>query len=222
MAFYVESKVQLPKDQGRKGLFASWHMDHSRSVDTTVQLFAQHKVANARPDYRLRAQYMPPVHTPRWSTLDHWGGGIINSMPNRRAVGTDDLLVELVELEIDGHCDNIDFFHAIVVDKWQGEGVPKEWTYATIAGLHKKDGTKCGNYRGILLMAHAGIVVLNIIADRPSIYCEGEYILPEEQCGFKPQRSTIDKTFVVRGLRQLAQKNTPFYLCFGDHARAYD
>ena len=66
--------------------------------------------------------------------------------------------------------------------------------------LHKKkDRTECGNYRGISLVAHAGKVLLKVIANR----LKREDILPKEQCGFRPQRSTIDIIFVVPRLHQL-------------------
>ena len=85
---------------------------------------------------------------------------------------------------------------------------------ATIKVLHKtKDRTECGNYRGISFVAHAGKVLLKVIAGRLSDYCECENILPEEQCGFRPQRSTVDMMFVVRRLQELARKkDTPLYL----------
>ena len=48
--------------------------------------------------------------------------------------------------------------------------------------LHKKkDVTEYGNYRGISLVAHAGKILLKIIARRLSDYCERLGILPEEQ-----------------------------------------
>ena len=47
--------------------------------------------------------------------------------------------------------------------------------------------------------------------------------MPEEQCGFRPQRSTVDTMFVVRRLQELARKkDTPLYLCFIDLTKAYD
>ena len=82
-----------------------------------------------------------------------------------------------------------------------GGGVPQEWKAATKLVLHKKkDRAECGNYRGISLVAHAGKVLLKVIANRPSSCCEREDILPEEQRGFRPQRSTIDLIFVARRL----------------------
>ena len=57
-------------------------------------------------------------------------------------------------------------------------------------GLHKKkDRTERGNYRGISLVAHAGKILLKIIARRLSEYC-----------------STTDMMFVIRRLQELARK----------------
>ena len=58
--------------------------------------------------------------------------------------------------------------------------MPQQSKYAFIMVLHKKkDQTECGNYRGISLVAHAGKILLKIIARRFSEYCEGVGILPD-------------------------------------------
>ena len=62
------------------------------------------------------------------------------------------------------------------------------------------DRTECGNYRGISLVAHAGKILLKIITRRLSDYCERVGILPEEQSGFRPNRSTIEMMLVIRRL----------------------
>ena len=78
----------------------------------------------------------------------------------------------------------------------------------------KKDRTECGNYRGISLVAHAGKVLLEIIARHLSEYCEHVGILPEEQSGFRPNRSTTDVMFVIRRLQELARnKRIPLCVC---------
>ena len=70
----------------------------------------------------------------------------------------------------------------IVVGLWRGRDVPQQWKDAIIKVLHKKkDRTECDNYKGISLVAHAGKILLNIIARRLSAYCERVGILPEEQ-----------------------------------------
>ena len=54
-------------------------------------------------------------------------------------------------------------------------------------------------------------------------YCERVGILPEEQNGFRPNRSTTDMMFVIRRLQELAWKQrSPLYVCFIDLTKAYD
>ena len=90
--------------------------------------------------------------------------------------------------------------------------------------LHKKkDRTECGNYKGISPVAHAGKILLNITARRLSEYCQRVGILPEEQSGFRPNRSTTDMMFVILRLQELARKKrNPLYVCFIDLTKAYD
>ena len=75
--------------------------------------------------------------------------------------------------------------------------------------------TKCGNYRVISLVVHAGTILLKIIARRLSDYCK--------QSGFRPNRSTTDTMFVIRRLQELAwKKQIPLYVCFINLTEAYD
>ena len=102
--------------------------------------------------------------------------------------------------------------------------MPQQWKDAIIMVLHKKkDRTDCGNYKGISLVAHAGKILLKIVARRLSEYCERVGILPEEQGDFRPNRSTTAMMFVIRRLQELARKKRiPLYLCFIDLTKAYD
>ena len=102
--------------------------------------------------------------------------------------------------------------------------VPHGWEDATIKVLHtKKDRTERSNYRGLSLVAHAGKVLLKIVANRLGDFCEEAGILREEQCGFRPQRSTNGMMFVVRKIQELGRtSNTSLEICFIDLAKAYD
>ena len=72
------------------------------------------------------------------------------------------------------------------------------WRDSVINVLHKTKGrTECENYRGIFLVAHAGKVLLKIVAKRLGDYCEAKGLLSEEQCGFLPRRSTLEMMFAV-------------------------
>ena len=81
---------------------------------------------------------------------------------------------------------------------------------------------KCGNYRGISLVAHAGKILLKIIARRLSKYCERMRIMPDEQSGFRSNRSTTDMMFVIRRLQELARKKRILLYAFIDLTKAYD
>ena len=84
--------------------------------------------------------------------------------------------------------------------------------------LHKKKNhTECGNDKGISLVAHAGKILLKIIALRFGEYCKRVGILLEERSGFQPNRSTTDVMFVIRRPQELARKKrTPLSVCFLD------
>ena len=68
-----------------------------------------------------------------------------------------------------------------------------------------------------------GNILLKIIARRLSEYCERVGILPENQSGFRPNRSTTGMVFVIHRLQELARKKRiPLYVCFIDLTKAYD
>ena len=149
----------------------------------------------------------------------------LRSMANGKAMGPDELPAEMLKLGLsDSSHETLHAFHDIIVAVWMTGEVPQEWKDAIIKVLHKKiDRTECSNYRGLSLVAHAGKVLLKIVANRLGDFCEEAGIFPEEQCGFRPQRSTADLMFVVRRLQELGRtSNTSLDICFIDLAKAYD
>ena len=114
----------------------------------------------------------------------------IRSLANGKTGGPDGVSVELFKITLNGNPALRRRLLDIVVRIWRGGEVPQQWIDAIIMALHKKKNrTECGNHRGILLVAHAGKILLKIIARRLSEYCERVGILPEEQSGFQPNRS---------------------------------
>ena len=117
----------------------------------------------------------------------------IRSLTNGNAVGPDGVSVELFTITLNGDPALRRRLLDIVVRIWGGGEVPQQWKDAIIMVLYKKkDRIECGSYRGISLVAHAGKILLKIIARRLSEYFERVGILPEEQSGFRPNRSTTD------------------------------
>ena len=71
-------------------------------------------------------------------------------------------------------------------------------------------------------MSHVGKVLLRVVAMRLSASCEAKGLLPEEQCGFRPDRSTTDMMFMARRLQEIGRKAgaSPF-MWFIDLLEAY-
>ena len=93
-----------------------------------------------------------------------------------------------------------------------------------ITVLYKKGKkTECGSYRGISLVSHAGSMLLKVAAGRLDDYCEAKGRLPKVQCGFRPDRSTMDTMFVARGLQEIGRRTgVSLFMCFIDLQEAYD
>ena len=146
------------------------------------------------------------------------------SLANGRAVGPDGVSVELFKIILNGDPALRRRLLDIVVRIWREGEVPQQWKVASIMIFHKKkDRTESGNYRCISLVAPAGKILLKLIARHLSEYCERVGILPEDQSGFRPNRSTADMIFVIRRLQELARKKLiPLYVCFIDLTKAYD
>ena len=72
-------------------------------------------------------------------------------------------------------------------------------------------------------MLHVGKVLLKVVARRLGAYCGAKGLLPDEQCGFRPDRPTNDMMFVVSRLQEVRRKaGVSLVMCFIDLQNAYD
>ena len=70
---------------------------------------------------------------------------------------------------------------------------------------------------------HAGKVLFKVVARRLRDYCGTKGLLSEEQCGFRPGRSTTDMMLVVRRLQEIGRKaGVSIFMCFIDLQKTYD
>ena len=90
-------------------------------------------------------------------------------------------------------------FHAV----WNTGCTPQQWKDADIISIYKKKGDRavCGNSRGISLLSTAGKVLARVMLVR-LLQCVADDVLPESQCGFRRERSTVNMVFVARQLQE--------------------
>ena len=92
--------------------------------------------------------------------------------------------------------------HRWIIKVWEKVHVPQAWKDANIVTIYKKgDRTECGNYRGISLLSAAGKIFARILQNRLSSHITPE-VVPDTQCGFRSNRSTVDMIFCLRQLQE--------------------
>ena len=216
----VES--QCVRDKGGRLL-----RDKRRILERWVRVFRSllnSKFDMLDPDIPKRLQQQPVASALGIEPTEEEIATAMKAMANEKTVGPDGLRVELLKLGLQQDRTILLEFHRLTTLIWRERKVPQQWKEAVITVLHKKgDKTECGNYRGISLVSHAGKVLLKVVARRLSTYCEAKGLLPEEQCGFRPDRSTTYMMFVMRKLQEIGRKaGVSLLMCFIDLQKAYD
>ncbi|KAI8511727.1 hypothetical protein Bbelb_108270 [Branchiostoma belcheri] len=106
---------------------------------------------------------------------------------------------------------------------WETGSVPEEWNQSVICPIYKNKGDPqdCKNYRGISLMSHVGKLYERILERRLRNRVESQ--LDESQCGFRPNRGTVDQ---IAALRLFLEKSWEHcieqHVCFLDLEKAFD
>ena len=112
----------------------------------------------------------------------------IKSLKNNKAAGPD-IPVEVLRADIST---SVNMLHGLLIKIWGQAYIPSEWREGILVKLAKKgDLSLCKNYRGIMLLSTAGMVLNRIILEcmREAV----DRILRENQAGFRPSRSTADQ-----------------------------
>ena len=114
--------------------------------------------------------------------------------------------------------------HHYITKVWADENIPQQWRDVSIVTIFKNKGDKvvCGNHRGISLLAVAGKVLAKVMLQR-LIKNITESILPESQCGFRKNRSTVDMVFTTRQLQEKCREQHKYlFMAFVDLSKAFD
>ena len=145
----------------------------------------------------------------------------VRTLKNNNSPGSDNIPAEL--LKQGGYlCTRT--LHQYITKVWADENIPQQWRDASIVTIFKNKGDKaiCGNHRGISLLAVAGKVLAKVMLRR-LINNITESMLPESQCGFRKNRSTVDMVFTTRQLQEKCrEQHKDLFMVFVDLSKAFD
>ena len=112
--------------------------------------------------------------------------------------------------------------HSFFKSCWDEAELPQDFKDAKIVTIFKKgDRSQCGNYRGISLLSAADKILAKVLLSR--LQQAANKILPESQCGFRANRSTIDAIFTLRQLQEKSiEQQRPLFMVFIDFTKAFD
>jgi exonuclease III len=154
---------------------------------------------------------------PTYAEIQH----CVARLKNNKATGGDGLPAELLKY---GGEQLLRRLHEVIVAIWERERVPQKWKDANIITIFKNKGDRsiCGNSRGISLLSVAGKVLARVMLARLTALI-AEEIMPETQCGFRQNRSTVDMMFVSRQLMEKCrEQHRTLYVAFVDLSKAFD
>jgi exonuclease III len=143
----------------------------------------------------------------------------ISRLKSGKAAGGDEIRPEMLKA-IGGA--GIDWLTRVFQVAWDSGEAPADWQDGVVVPIFKKgDKTECANYRGITLLSLPGKIYAKILESRVRGIVEPR--VSDEQCGFRPGRSTTDQVF---SLRQVFEKSwefaQPVFMTFVDLEKAYD
>lgn len=164
---------------------------------------------------------LPPIHNLSQPPTFLEVLSAIRSLRNNKSPGNDKIPAEL--LKQGGYlCTRT--LHQYITKAWADENIPQQWRDANIVTIYKNKGDKavCGNSRGISLLAVAGKVLAKVMLQR-LVNNITESMLPESQCGFRKNRSTVDMIFTARQLQEKCREQyEDLFMAFVDLSKAFD
>jgi hypothetical protein len=119
---------------------------------------------------------------------------IIRNLKRLKTPGTDNINTELLQVAGPQMTQRI---QDIIFTIRRSERMPNEWNKSIICPIYKKgEKSKCSNYRGISLLSTVYKILATVINNRLTTYAKD--LLSQEQNGFRINRSTMDKIFIMR------------------------
>ena len=89
--------------------------------------------------------------------------------------------------------------HKLINSIWNKEELPEEWKESSIVPLYRKgDKTNCNNYRCISISSTTYKILSDFLLSRLNPYAQE--IIGNHQCGFRRNKSTTDRIFLIRSI----------------------
>ncbi|TWW59217.1 General transcription factor II-I repeat domain-containing protein 2 [Takifugu flavidus] len=160
--------------------------------------------------------------TSTWDFVDRWKEyfeDLLNPTNTLSSPGVDEIRPEFLKaLDVVG----LSWLTRLCNIAWTSGAVPLDWQTGVVVPLFKKgDRRVCSNYRGITLLSLPGKVYSGVLERRVRRIVEPR--IQEEQCGFRPERGTVDQLYtisrVLEGAWEFAQ---PVHMCFVDLEKPFD
>ncbi|MEW8548622.1 MAG: reverse transcriptase family protein [Candidatus Thiodiazotropha sp.] len=102
---------------------------------------------------------------------------------------------------------------------------PEQWSIGCIHPIYKNKGERndVKNYRPITILSCLGKLFTSILNLRLNEYLEENFLLSENQAGFRRQYSTLDHIFTMHALTELLKcRKQKLFCCFVDFSSAFD
>ncbi len=177
--------------------------------------------SDADPTILEELPKLPPIHNLSLPPTFQEVLSSVRSLKNNKSPGTDNIPAELLK---EGGYICMRTLYRYITQAWTDENIPQQWRDANIAVIYKNKGDKaiCGNSRGISLLSVGGKVLSKVMLQR-LINNITESMLPESQCGFRKNRSTIDMIFTARQLQEKCrEQHQNMFMAFVDLSKAFD
>ena len=145
----------------------------------------------------------------------------IARLKNHKAAGPDNIAPELLKC---GGSAVVETLHDLFDKCWETEDLPQAWKDAKIVTIYKRKGDRadCSNSRGISLLSAGGKALAHILLQR-LVQHVVDRVVPESQCGFRRDRSTVDMVFTARLLQEKCrEQHQDLYVAFVDLTKAFD
>ncbi|KAK3513818.1 hypothetical protein QTP70_028869 [Hemibagrus guttatus] len=142
----------------------------------------------------------------------------LKRMKNGKAVGPDDILVEVWKCLGEAA---VEFLTSLFNRVLESERMPEEWRRSVLVPIFKKKGDvqSCSNYRGIKLMSHTMKLWETVVEAKLRKVVE----ICEQQYGFMPRKSTTDAIFALRiSMEKYRDGQRELHCLFVDLEKAYD